>query len=163
MNPLADMETHALRRKLPRTLSINEMNKLLTCIRQAIPALSGIPNEETFLTVRDRALLETLYSAALPVSELCDMNWQDIDWNKREVTVTGKGNKRTRERSGELVALDSLKVKARWVRGPIERCEKVIEETNLTEETRCYIPGKTGFYLDYFRCDDKLQVMEINL
>jgi integrase/recombinase XerC len=93
MNPLADMETHALRRKLPQTLTINEMNKLLTCIRQAIPALSGIPNEETFLTVRDRALLETLYSAALRVSELCDMNWQDIDWNKREVTVTGKGNK----------------------------------------------------------------------
>ena len=90
---LFDRVAHALRRKLPQTLTVNEMNKLLNCIRQAIPALLGIPNEDAFLTVRDRALLETLYSAALRVSELCGMNWQDIDWNKREVTVTGKGNK----------------------------------------------------------------------
>jgi site-specific recombinase XerC len=38
-------------------------------------------------------MLETLYSAALRVSELCGANWQDIDFNKREITVTGKGNK----------------------------------------------------------------------
>jgi integrase/recombinase XerC len=92
-DPFGDIETHAIRRTLPQTLTINEMNKLLTCIRQAIPALLGVPSEETFLTVRDRAMLETLYSAALRVSELCGMNWQNIDWNKREVTVTGKGNK----------------------------------------------------------------------
>ena len=91
-DPWGDIETHAIQRKLPATLSVNEMNRLLTCIRQPA-ALLGIPNDDAFLTVRDRALLETLYSAALRVSELCGMNWQDIDWNKREVTVTGKGNK----------------------------------------------------------------------
>jgi integrase/recombinase XerC len=52
-----------------------------------------MPNEQTFQTLRDRAMLEVLYSGALRVSELCGMNWQDIDWNKREVTVLGKGNK----------------------------------------------------------------------
>jgi site-specific recombinase XerC len=31
----------------------------------------GVPSENVFLTVRDRAMLETLYSAALRVSELC--------------------------------------------------------------------------------------------
>jgi integrase/recombinase XerC len=92
-DPWNDIELHAIRRPLPATLSVNEMNVLLTCIRQPIQALLGVPSEEVFLTVRDRAMLETLYSAALRVSELCGMNWQDVDWNKREVKVLGKGNK----------------------------------------------------------------------
>jgi len=92
-DPWGDIEMHAIRRSLPRTLSVGEMGKLLTCIRQPLPAFLGIPSEEVFLTIRDRSMLETLYSAALRVSELCGMNWQDIDWNKREVTVTGKGSK----------------------------------------------------------------------
>jgi integrase/recombinase XerC len=69
------------------------MSALLTRIREPIAALLGVPSEEIFLTVRDRALLETLYSAALRVSELCGANWEDIDWNKREIRVVGKGNK----------------------------------------------------------------------
>src|SRR6266508_1690545 len=92
-DPWEDMELHAVRHKLPKTLTINEMNKLLTRIREPIPAMLGIPSQNVFLTVRDRALLETLYSAALRVSELCGMNWQDINWKKREVNVLGKGNK----------------------------------------------------------------------
>jgi integrase len=52
-----------------------------------------LPNEGGFLLIRDRAMLETLYSAAMRVSELCGMDWQDVDWNKREVKVLGKGNK----------------------------------------------------------------------
>lgn len=92
-DPFEDFELHRIRRKLPDTLTINEMNKLLTCIRQPIPAMLGIPNEDAFLTIRDRGMLETLYSAGLRVSELCGMNWQDIDWNKREIRVVGKGNK----------------------------------------------------------------------
>ena len=92
-DPWGDMELHAIRRTLPKTLTVNEMNKLLTRIRQPFPALLGVPNEEGFLLIRDRAMLETLYSAALRVSELCGMDWQDIDWNKREVKVLGKGNR----------------------------------------------------------------------
>ena len=92
-DPFGDIELHAIRRKLPTTLSVEEMNRLLTRIRQALPALAGVPNEEAFLTIRDRALLEVLYSAALRVSQLCGMNWQDIDYAKREVRVVGKGNK----------------------------------------------------------------------
>jgi site-specific recombinase XerD len=92
-DPWADMELHAVKRKLPATLSINEMNRLLTHIRQPLPAFLGIPNEDAFLTIRDRAMLEVLYAAALRVSELCGMNWQDLNFAKREVTVTGKGNK----------------------------------------------------------------------
>ena len=121
-DPWGDIETHAIRRTLPKTLSVNEMNKLLTAIRQPSPALLGIPNEDAFLTIRDRALLETLYSAALRVSELCGANWQDIDYAKREITVTGKGNK-TRACPLGQKALDALMEYAphyerKWERRP---------------------------------------------
>ena len=92
-DPFAEMELHAIRRKLPATLSVNEMNQLLSRIREPLQALLGVPNEQGLLLIRDRAMLETLYSAALRVSELCAVNWQDIDWNKRELSVIGKGNK----------------------------------------------------------------------
>ena len=92
-DPWGDIELHAIRRKLPTILTINEMNKLLTCIRQPIPALLGVPNGEVFLTIRDRAMLEVLYSSGLRVSELCGMNWEDIYFAKRELKVLGKGNK----------------------------------------------------------------------
>jgi site-specific recombinase XerD len=92
-DPFNDMEFHAIRRKLPVTLSVAEMNQLLMRIHQPIRALLGVPNQEMFQTIRDRAMLETLYSAGLRVSELCNVNWADVDWNKRQVTVIGKGNK----------------------------------------------------------------------
>ena len=104
-DPFEDFELHKIRRKLPETLTVNEMNRLLTCIREQVPAMLGLPVEEVFLTVRDRAMLETLYSGALRVSELCGMNWQDIDWNKREVRVVGKGNKERVVPLGEEAAL----------------------------------------------------------
>jgi len=92
-DPFLDFEMHAIRRKLPATLTIHEMNILLNRIREPIPAMLGVPNEKVFLTVRDRAALELLYSAALRVSELCGANWEDLNWSNREITVTGKGNK----------------------------------------------------------------------
>src|SRR6185312_2092386 len=69
-DPFGEMEMHAYRRPLPATLSIEEMNRVLSCIRQPLPALLGVPSEDVFLTIRDCAMLETLYSAALRVSEL---------------------------------------------------------------------------------------------
>jgi len=92
-DPWGEIELHAIRRKLPTILTVNEMNQVLSRIREPLPALLGVPSEEVFLTVRDRAMLETLYSAALRVSELVGLNWQDINWNAREVRVLGKGNK----------------------------------------------------------------------
>lgn len=47
---------------------------------------------EDLKSLRDRALLETLFSAGLRVSELCSLN-RDIDLNKSELRVRGKGGK----------------------------------------------------------------------
>ena len=44
-------------------------------------------------TDRDKAILETLYSTGCRVSELVAIDKQDVDFDNREVIVTGKGNK----------------------------------------------------------------------
>src|SRR6185295_10817266 len=43
--------------------------------------------------LRDIAILETIYSCGLRVSELCGLQADDIDWNERVVRVRGKGKK----------------------------------------------------------------------
>jgi len=43
--------------------------------------------------LRDRAILETLFSTGLRVSELCSLNREDIDLNRGEFSVKGKGGK----------------------------------------------------------------------
>ena len=42
---------------------------------------------------RDVAILETIYSCGLRVSELCGLSAADVDWNERSVRVLGKGRK----------------------------------------------------------------------
>lgn len=44
-------------------------------------------------TDRDRAIVETLYSTGCRVAELCGIRMGDVDWNKREIAVLGKGGK----------------------------------------------------------------------
>jgi integrase/recombinase XerC len=66
---------------LPPTLDTDQVARLL--------ALDG----DDELTVRDRALMELLYSSGLRLAELVDLNLLDLDLNDRSVRVTGKGNK----------------------------------------------------------------------
>ena len=139
-DPFGDMELHRIRQKLPATLSVNEMNRLLSHIRQPLAALSGVPNEGGFLLVRDRAMLETLYSAALRVSELCGMNWQDIDWAKRELRVLGKGNKERFCPLGQK-ALDALMDYAKhyeqkWERKPERFAPVFLSQWDMRINTR---------------------------
>lgn len=45
---------------------------------------------------QDEMMFEVMYSTGIRVSELVNLNWQDINFDKKTITVTGKGNK-TRE------------------------------------------------------------------
>ncbi|MCA9146604.1 MAG: tyrosine recombinase XerC [Planctomycetales bacterium] len=100
-NPAKPLRNPRRDRTLPHFLSTDEIGQLL----DAPPA-----NEP--LGLRDRAILETMYSAGLRVSEAVGVNEQDIDFDGGLVRVRGKGK---RER---LSPLGSYAVKAmkRWLR-----------------------------------------------
>ena len=60
--------------------------------RDEFNRLMRAPSENNFEDVRDRAILEMLYSTGLRVSELCSLN-EDLDINQKEFTIRGKGEK----------------------------------------------------------------------
>ena len=81
-NPAKALRNPRKARKLPHFLSTKEIGKLL----------SAPPLDEP-LGLRDRAILETLYSAGLRVSELVDLNDGDLDFEQSILRVRGKGRK----------------------------------------------------------------------
>jgi len=80
-NPCAGMRAPRSARKLPHALSPDMANQLMQ--------VKG----EDFLALRDRALLELFYSSGLRLSELANLDVQDVDHSAHTVTVTGKGSK----------------------------------------------------------------------
>jgi integrase/recombinase XerC len=81
-NPAKPLRNPRKSRKLPHFLSTDELGRLL----QAPPA-------ESALGLRDRAILETMYSAGLRVSELVGINDGDIDLEGGTIRVRGKGRR----------------------------------------------------------------------
>ena len=81
-NPLELIETPRIGRKLPDTLSIIDIDKLIAAID-----LSSNEGE------RNRAILETLYGCGLRVSELVSLKISDLFFDEGFIKITGKGNK----------------------------------------------------------------------
>lgn len=61
--------------------------------REELERLFNEPNQATLRGMRDRAILETLYATGLRVSELANLNRKQIDLDRREFMVRGKGRK----------------------------------------------------------------------
>ncbi len=80
-NPAAGVSAPKAGKRLPGTLDVDQMARLLE-----------IPGDEP-LTVRDRAMLELLYSSGLRLAELVGLNTEDLDRDDATVRVTGKGAK----------------------------------------------------------------------
>ncbi len=80
-NPAAIVRSPKVRRKLPEVLDVDEAAAL-------VEVTARDP-----LALRDRAMLELLYSSGLRVSELCSVCWRDLDTDQGLLRVTGKGNK----------------------------------------------------------------------
>ncbi|WP_447982966.1 tyrosine-type recombinase/integrase [Nitrospira sp. Nam74] len=81
------------------------ISKVLT--KDEAEALMEMPQGEGTQALRDRAILETLYSTGARVSELVAMNWSDVDWQEGTVVLHGPRNKARRTPIGQR-ALDSL-------------------------------------------------------
>jgi integrase/recombinase XerC len=80
-NPAIGLRSPKVQRKLPQVLDADEMS-----------ALVEVPGDDAE-SVRDRALLELLYSSGLRVAELCGVRWRDLDAGDGMLRVTGKGSK----------------------------------------------------------------------
>jgi|SRR5690554_4660929 len=81
-NPMDLIESPKTGRKLPDTLSIEEINALIGAIDLSKPEGE-----------RNRAILETLYGCGLRVSELLGLKLSDLYFEEDFIKVTGKGNK----------------------------------------------------------------------
>jgi len=80
-NPATGLRAPRATRKLPEVLDPDEA-KVLVEVPTDVP-----------LGLRDRALLELLYSSGLRVSELCALRWCDLDLVEGLVSVLGKGQR----------------------------------------------------------------------
>ena len=81
-NPLERIEAPKIGRKLPDTLSVKDIDRIVGAID-----LSSPQGE------RNRAIIETLYSCGLRVSELTELKISDLFFEEGFIKVTGKGNK----------------------------------------------------------------------
>ncbi|MGB6152121.1 MAG: site-specific tyrosine recombinase XerD [Pricia sp.] len=81
-NPLDLIESPKLGRKLPDTLSEDEINAIINAIDLSKPEGE-----------RNRAMLETLYGCGLRVSELVNLKISDLFFEEDFIKVTGKGDK----------------------------------------------------------------------
>lgn len=81
-SPVETIKTPKQEKRLPRFLDISQIQKLLTT-----------PDDTTLLGARDRAMLETLYSTGVRVSELVNLNIDDLDPVNGQLRVRGKGRK----------------------------------------------------------------------
>ena len=108
-DPMADVQRPRRGRKVPRVLSVNEVQGLIEA-----------PGEEP-IGIRDRAVLETLYAAGLRVSELTTLRLADLQLRAHVCRVFGKGRRQRIAPLGEPAVywisryLDE--VRPRWVRG----------------------------------------------
>ena len=69
-------------KKLPKVIYSNELDTILK-----------VPDRTTVLGLRDALILELLYSTGVRVSELVNICISDINFNKKEIKIFGKGSK----------------------------------------------------------------------
>jgi integrase/recombinase XerD len=81
-NPMDLIEAPRLGRKLPDTLSIEEIDQLISAV-----------DRSTAHGERNRVILETLYACGLRVSELVTLKISDLFFEEGVILVTGKGDK----------------------------------------------------------------------
>jgi integrase/recombinase XerC len=82
VNPVQAIRTPKQDKRLPRFLEYEQIAKLLSA-----------PAGGDWLSSRDKAMLETLYSTGIRVSELVDLDLADIDLIGEAIRVRGKGRK----------------------------------------------------------------------
>ena len=81
-NPMTAIRTPRQSKRLPKAITVDQVERLLST-----------PSDKDVLGMRDRAMLETLYSTGIRVSELVGLNVEDLDEPGEAMHVRGKGKK----------------------------------------------------------------------
>ncbi|MES2778853.1 MAG: site-specific tyrosine recombinase XerD [Bacteroidota bacterium] len=97
-NPAELLEAPKTARKLPDTLNINEIDQMIACIN--LSKAEG---------TRNKAILETMFSCGLRVSETVSLKLSDVFFDEGYVKVVGKGNKERMVPIGSM-ALKEIKL-----------------------------------------------------
>lgn len=115
VNPSEGLRAPKPERKLPRFVTEEEASRLCTTPAQRSP-----------LSLRDRALLEVIYSAGLRVSEAVGLNLADLDLTSGTAIVRGKGK---RERLA-LLGRPAVTAVQRW----LQERTKLLDSLQATNE-----------------------------
>jgi site-specific recombinase XerD len=95
-SPIKNLSLPKLEKRLPMFLTVQQMLDLLRAPLMGSEAprkkSAGRPIA-VCACYRDVAILETIYSCGLRISELCRLQAADIDWSGQQVKVFGKGKK----------------------------------------------------------------------
>lgn len=91
-DPSELLETPNLGRKLPDTLSVDEIDLMIAAIDRSTPEGE-----------RNVAIIEVLYGCGLRASELVNLKLSEIFWNEGFIRIIGKGNKQRLVPYGEVV------------------------------------------------------------
>jgi integrase/recombinase XerC len=101
-SPIKNLSLPKLAPRLPRFLTVRQMLALLDAPGRMLTqvmhqhtsgARGPVSNAAAVACRRDLAVLETIYSCGLRISELCGLKVVDIDWPERTVRARGKGKK----------------------------------------------------------------------
>ena len=85
-NPADDFQLKRQSRPLPGMVDIETVNQILDQ-----PAPETEAQQQMWL--RDKAILELLYSSGLRLAEIQSLRIKDVDFNRQLLRITGKGNK----------------------------------------------------------------------
>ena len=124
-NPTSRVDSPKLGRSLPKTLSEDEVEKLISS-----------PDVEDHIGLRDRAMLELIYACGLRVSELISLDMLNLNLRQGVIRVIGKGEKERLVPMGEE-ALD-------WVQRYINKGRPyLLKEDNKVSELFLSKRGKS--------------------
>lgn len=107
-NPVEDIESPKVEKKVPVSLSYEQLQKLF-----------DQPDTATLLGFRDRAIMELFYSSGLRVSELVALNRKDFDHKNLLLKLKGKGKKE------RIVPI--TKNASEWIQSYLEHAERYQE------------------------------------
>jgi integrase/recombinase XerC len=96
-DPTAGLPMPKLEKRLPRPLSVDDCEQLITkderVMNQSAPEGGDRARRASWMTLRDRALVELLYGTGIRVGELVALDVRDLELRAQEIRVMGKGGK----------------------------------------------------------------------